>query len=95
MLAGVAFSLFAVDLFKYPYGLLVALLDTVKGDILVLEFEDIDIAESFAAAECVLLFVLGVHAYGQVGEVLTAVERPVADALDCIGDNYLFKGSAP
>lgn len=81
MLLGISFSLFAVDLFKYPYGLLVTLSDTVKRDILVLELDYLYIAKALTAAESVLLDVLCVHTDLQIHKVLTAVKRPVADTL--------------
>ena len=88
MLLGIAFSLFAVDLFKYPYGLLMTFLYVFKRDILVLELHYLDIAETLAAAESGLLDILGVHAYFQVHEILTAVESPVSDTFDSRRNSY-------
>ena len=50
--AGIALRFLAVYLLKYPYGLFMTLSDTVKRYILIVKFDNIDIAKAFAAAEC-------------------------------------------
>ena len=95
MLLGIALSFFAVDLFKYLYGLLVTFFNVFKWDILVLELHYLDIAEALAATEGVFLDIPGVHAYLEVHKILTAVESPVANALDSRRDSYGLQRPAP
>ena len=63
MLAGIAFSLFAVYLLEHLYSLLVTFFYLAKLDVLAFKFNYRDVVNILTAAECVLLDVLCEIAY--------------------------------
>ena len=63
MLAGIAFSLFAVYLLEHLYSLLVTFFYLAKLDVLAFKLNYRDIVNILTAAECVLLDVLREIAY--------------------------------
>ena len=81
VLAGITLCFFTVYLLEYPYCLLMTLSYLIDRDSFVFKLDYIDIVKALAAAECVFLDILGIHAYFKIHKVLTAVKRPIADTL--------------
>lgn len=86
MFTGELFSLLAVDLFQYLYGLFMAFLYITGSYIIVIELSDVYIMEVFAACKGILSDILCLEAYPELGQVLAAIECPAAYSLDSVGD---------
>ena len=72
----------SVDLFEDADYLSVTTLDIACAEscVVVLKFDNDDIIEVCTAVESILLNVLDIHTYAEVGEILTAVKCPVSDS---------------
>ena len=95
MLTSITLGFFTVYLFKYPYGLLMALSYLIKRYILIRKLAYVYVVKTLAAAESVLLDILCVHTDLEIHKILAAIKCPASYRLYRIWNIYRCQRPAP